>query len=378
MIKIAVIIGARPQFVKAVSVSRAIAEFNKKHNQAHFKIKEIIIHTGQHYDYNMNDIFFKELYLKEPNYNLNIGSHGQARQTALMLEGIEGVLKKENPDLVLVYGDTNSTLAGALAAKKLHILVAHIEAGLRSYNRLMPEEINRIVVDRISDILFCPSKIALENLAKEGIRNSSLRRFPRVFLVGDVMYDTTLFYLDIAKKRSNILNKLSLIPRGYYLATVHRAENTDNPTRLKSILENLNRIARNRAPVIFPVHPRTKKAIDSLNIKPRTEYLKMIKPVSYLDMLILEKNAKAILTDSGGVQKEAYFLDIPCVTLRGETEWVETIHSGFNVLTGTDRDRIEKALNRVIKLNLKLPQIYGNGEASIKIVQIIHSLLKNA
>lgn len=377
MLKIVSIIGARPQFIKAASVSRAIEEFNKKIKRPKSKLKEILVHTGQHYDYSMNDIFFRQLDLRQPDYNLNVGSHSQGKQTALMLERLEGVLKKEAPDLVLVYGDTNSTLAGALAAKKLHILLAHIEAGMRSYNMDMPEEVNRVIVDRISDVLFCPSRTAVNNLCSEGITNSASRRFPKVFLVGDVMYDALLFYFDIAKKKSAILRKLSLFPKSYYLATIHRAENTDNRRRLKSLLESLNDIAKNRAPVIFPVHPRTKKAISSLRIRALAKSLKMIEPVSYLDMLLLEKNAKTILTDSGGVQKESYFLKVPCVTLRDETEWQETVNGGFNILTGSDKEKIAETLNTIEKLNIKSVRFYGDGKASRRIIRIIKSMFVN-
>ncbi len=376
MLKIISIVGARPQFIKAASASRAIKEFNRKCVRADSKIRELIIHTGQHYDYNMNDIFFKELALKPPNYNLRVGSQSHGRQTAMMLERIEAVLKKETPDLVLVYGDTNSTLAGALVAKKLHLLTAHVEAGLRSYNMNMPEEINRVVVDRISDILFCPSKTAVRNLYLEGITNSTSNEFPKVFLVGDVMYDAILFYLDVAKRRSDILQRLTITPKNYYLATIHRAENTDNAERLKSILKNLDYIAENKAPVVFPIHPRTKVILKMLKFKPRSKSFRIIKPVSYLNMLALERNAKTILTDSGGVQKEAYFLGVPCVTLRNETEWVETVDSGINILAGSDGHKILKALNRISKLNIKRSKAYGHGNASTKIIQIINALFK--
>lgn len=373
MLKIISVVGARPQFIKAAAISRAINEFNRKRKRSSLRIKEAIVHTGQHYDYNMNDIFFEELKLKQPDFNLNVGSYSQGKQTALMLERIENVFKKEMPDLVIVYGDTNSTLAGALAAKKLHILLAHIEAGLRSYNMNMSEEINRVIVDRISDIFFCPSKTAVRNLFWEGIKDSQSNGFPKVFLVGDVMYDSILFYLSVAKARSNILKKLSLKPKNYYLATIHRAENTDDLSRLRSILESLYDIAQKSALVIFPVHPRTKKAISLLKIKRFTNALRIIEPVSYLDMLMLEKNAKAILTDSGGVQKEAYFLRVPCITLRDETEWVETVDSGLNVLTGTDKEKIEEALNRFETLKPKQLKPYGDGKASKRIVDIITS-----
>lgn len=375
MLKIISIVGARPQFIKAASVSRAIKEFNRNCNRAGSRIKEIIVHTGQHYDYNMNDVFFKELKLKEPDYNLNVGSHSQGKQTALMLERVEAVLKSETPDLIIVYGDTNSTLAGALAAKKLHILTAHVEAGLRSYDMDMPEELNRVMVDRISDILFCPSKTAVKNLFLEGIKDSNLNSFPKVFLVGDVMYDSILFYLDIAKRRADILKGLSLTPKNYYLATIHRAENTDNRGRLKSILESLDGLAKHGACVVFPVHPRTRKAIDSFNINLLTRSLKIIDPVSYLDMLMLEKNARAILTDSGGVQKEAYFLKVPCITLRDESEWVETVDSGFNILSGADKNKINKALKKTRTLKTRQLKPYGDGKASKRIIDIIRSII---
>lgn len=376
MRKVISIVGARPQFIKATSISKAIREFNKTCRSPKVRIKELVIHTGQHYDYGMSGVFFKELKIKRPDYNLGVGSRSHGAQTAMMLDRIENVLKKESPDLILVYGDTNSTLAGALAAKKLNMSVAHIEAGLRSYDMDMPEEINRVVVDRISDILFCPCKNAVRNLRLEGMDSSKLLKFPRVFEVGDVMYDAILFYLDAARKCSRILRRLSLIPKGYYLATVHRAKNTNNRVRLAAILKGLNNVAKNGLPVIFPVHPRTRKAISSLIIKSFTGDLKMVYPVSYLDMLILEANAKAVFTDSGGVQKEAYFLNVPCITLRDETEWVETVNSKYNVLVGADAKRITEALDKIKRLRGKAPKVYGDGRASKKIIQIINSFLR--
>lgn len=363
MLKIASIMGARPQFIKAAPVSKAISKYHK--------IKEIIIHTGQHYDYNMNDIFFQELGLRRPDYNLNVGSHSQVKQIALILERIEKVLSRERPHLVLVYGDTNSTLAAALAARKLNILTAHIEAGLRSYNMSIPEEVNRVITDRISDILFCPSQTAARNLSLEGIVNSGRASFPKVFIVGDVMYDAILFYIDVAKSHSDILNKLSLVPQGYYLATVHRQENTDNPERLKRILESLECIARDSAPVIFPVHPRTAKAMRYFKFNSFKDRLKFIPPVSYLDMLMLTKNALVILTDSGGLQKEAYLLDVPCVTLRRETEWVETLDDGANVLADADKNKIKKAINKIRPKFNHRRNVYGDGRAAEKIAKII-------
>lgn len=374
MRKILSIVGARPQFVKAVCISRAIKNFNKSCRNKKFQINEVLLHTDQHYDYNMSGIFFKELALKKPNYHLNVGSHSQGKQVACMLEGIEAVLKKERPDIAVVYGDTNSTLAGALAGRRFGILIAHVEAGLRSYNRTMPEEINRVVTDRLSDILFCPSKTSVENLKAEGIINNP-KAYPRVHDTGDIMYDALLLHLGVAEKYSKILSDLSLKPLTYYLATIHRAENTDNPKRLCSILKGLNAIAKNKGPVVFPVHPRTKKAIASLGTKKITDSIMLINPVSYMDILTLEKNARAILTDSGGMQKEAYFLKVGCVTLRNETEWLETLFGGCNILAGADSVGICNALEKILHGKRIYRHIYGDGRAAEKMVSIINSIL---
>jgi len=373
-LNIVTVVGARPQFIKAGAVSRAIWAFNKEHSKR--QIREILIHSGQHYDYMMDRVFFKELELPEPDYHLGVGSGSHGRQTGMMLEKIEPILQKENPKVVMVYGDTNSTLAGALAAIKLHIPVAHVEAGLRSYNRDMPEEINRIVTDHLSTFLFCPTTQALRNLQKEGIRegnSSTVRR------VGDVMYDSILYYSEVAETRSTILKDLNLgtpnselDPPNYFLATLHRAENTDNSQRLKSILRALDEIGRD-TPVILPLHPRTKKMMRVYHLLSSSPRVRLIDPVSYLNMLTLEKNAKAILTDSGGVQKEAYWFRVPCFTLRNETEWVETVVSGWNVLVGTGTQRILKELRRVKRRrrSLERNKIFGDGKASRKIVHIV-------
>lgn len=371
MIKMVTVTGARPQFIKSAAVSRAIAEYNKKNSKKCDVIAEKIIHTGQHYDYLMDGVFFDELRLKKPDYNLRIGSHAHGKQTGLMLEGIERILTEESPDCVLVYGDTNSTLAGALAAKKMNIPVAHVEAGLRSYDMSMPEEINRVLVDKISDILFCPSERAIKNLLSEGITHKYPKKFPGVFLVGDVMYDALLFYLHIAKKKSGILKKESLKRQEYYLLTTHRAENTDNKGRLKEILTTLNEIAREGTPVIFPAHPRTAKLIPALNIKAVSKALKILPPVAYFDMLTLEANAKAIITDSGGIQKEAYFLKVPCITLRETTEWIETVEAGYNCIVGTDGNKIKKAVRGIGKTTYTRDNCYGNGTAGLKIAGIL-------
>ena len=378
--KIVTIVGARPQFIKAGAVNRAIEELNKRRK----RIREIWVHTGQHYDYLMDKVFFEELKLPKPDYHLGVGSGSHAKQTGLILERIEVVLQEEKPEVVMVYGDTNSTLAGALAAAKLNIPVAHVEAGLRSYNRTMPEEMNRLVTDHLSTLLFCPSDQAVRNLLKEGIKNGEGRIVKKI---GDVMYDSMLYYSKLAEKRSTILKELGFsTPNSaraihesplhrtpnYYLATLHRAENTDNPKRLKSILKALNEIGRN-APAVLPLHPRTKKMMKVYHLFSGFKNIKFIEPVSYFDMLKLEKNAKAILTDSGGIQKEAYWLRVPCFTLREETEWVETIGSGWNVLTGTEVKRILREVGHLEKRR-KYPKgrkIYGDGEASQKIVQIL-------
>ena len=385
--KIVTIVGARPQFIKAASVSRAIQAFNEKGSltdrlSSKKKIREIFVHTGQHYDDLLDRVFFEELELPKPDYHLGVGSGSHARQTGVMMERIETVLEREKPEIVVVYGDTNSTLAGALAAAKLNIPVAHVEAGLRSYKRTMPEEINRLLTDHLSTLLFCPTAQAVRNLLKEGIKNGKTTIVKKV---GDVMYDSILYYSKSAEERSTILKDLGLFPYSdlpnphsairipnYYLATLHRAENTDDPRRLKSILRALSEIGK-KLPVVLPLHPRTRKMIKDYDLFPKSKGIRLIEPVSYLNMLNLEKNAKAILTDSGGVQKEAYWLKVPCFTLREETEWVETVRSGWNVLVGTRVKRILEEMNQVERRKRikKGVSIFGNCRASEKIVQIL-------
>jgi UDP-GlcNAc3NAcA epimerase len=365
MIKILTIVGARPQFIKAAPVSRAILEHNKTTAKKD-RLQEIILHSGQHFDKNMSEVFFNELNIPAPQYNLGVqgGSHGA--MTGRMLEKIEAVLLKENPDLVIVYGDTNTTLAGALAASKLNIKIAHIEAGLRSWNRQMPEEINRILTDHLSDILFCPTFQAVENLKNEGIKKN-------VFHTGDVMFDAALQAADLADKHNLILKTTGLVPGAYFLATLHRAENTDNQTRLRSILSALNQLSLQKS-VVLPVHPRTIKKIKTFGLESLTANLKMIDPVSFLEMVALEKSATLILTDSGGVQKEAYFHGIPCITLRDETEWTETVEKGWNVLAGCDVDRILEAAK---KRSQGTPILeYGIGTAAPKIVLYINRVIE--
>jgi UDP-GlcNAc3NAcA epimerase len=364
------VVGARPQIIKAAAVSRAIVEHNKK-NPDH-KIIEIIVHTGQHYDRNMSQVFFEELDIPEPNYNLGVGSGSHGQQTSKMLAKIEAVLLKGKPDCCLVYGDTNSTLAGALAAAKLHIPVAHVEAGLRSFNRRMPEEINRVVTDHVSELLFCPTQTSVENLVKEGISAG-------VYQVGDVMYDCILFYTKKTKPiEQEILERLEIQSKSYYLATVHRAENTDNGARLTGIFEALNEIAATDCPVVLPLHPRTAKYARNHGLE-FANCVKVIQPVSYLEMVVLENNARLILTDSGGVQKEAYWLSVPCITLRDETEWVETVESGWNTLAGADKCRIIDSVRRYHAQPDENPEsIYGSGNAAKQICNILHWLQTKA
>ncbi|HOG45002.1 MAG TPA: UDP-N-acetylglucosamine 2-epimerase (non-hydrolyzing) [Anaerolineae bacterium] len=349
--KVLTVVGARPQFIKAAPVSKALWEAGHH---------EYLVHTGQHYDYGMSQVFFDELGIPEPDANLAVGSGPHGWQTARMLEGIERRLLEERPDWVLVYGDTNSTLAGALAACKLHVPLGHIEAGLRSFNREMPEEHNRVLTDHCSDLLFCPTQTAVANLSREGISVG-------VHLVGDTMYDAVLQFAEVARRRSTILEDLGLAPKGYLLATVHRPLNTDNPVNLRSILSALEEIDE---PVVFPVHPRTRQRIAELGDDVRASarhHVRMIEPLGYLDMLSLEQQARLILTDSGGMQKEAYFFGIPCITLRAETEWVETVDAGWNVLVGANKDEIVRCA-RVDTPPGSPPAAFGSGRASQEIV----------
>jgi UDP-GlcNAc3NAcA epimerase len=329
MIKIVTVVGARPQFIKAAAITRLIREEFKD------QIIEIMVHTGQHFDKNMSSIFFEELEIPEPKYNLEISGGQHGAMTGRMLEAIEDVLLVEKPDWVLIYGDTNSTLAGAIAASKLHIPVAHVEAGLRSFNIRMPEEINRIIADRISNLLLCPTKTSVENLRKEALSASA-------HLVGDVMYDVSLFYQKRALERSVILQKMGLSDGKYVLTTCHRAENTDDLERLKNIVDALAKIAEN-IPVVFPIHPRTRKFLEKYQLQDVLKKVMLVDPLPYLDMVRLEQSAKVILTDSGGVQKEAFFYGVPCVTMRDETEWIETVDTGWNTLTGADTEAIIQA-----------------------------------
>ena len=361
--RVVTVVGARPQFVKAATISRAIARWNQDH--ADSPIEESIVHTGQHYDENMSRVFFDELQIPPPEVNLEIGSASHGRQTGRMLESLERVMVEGQPDLVLIYGDTNSTLAGALAAVKLHIPVAHVEAGLRSFNRRMPEEINRVVADHVSALLLCPSDLAVENLRSEGLTEG-------VHQVGDVMYDSVLYNRELSRGKSDVLKRLNLQPKGFYLATIHRAENTDDPARLGSILAALRQIDR---PIVLPLHPRTKNTLGS-HLAEEMGKVIVTDPVPYLDMLTLEDNASLILTDSGGVQKEAYFFGVPCVTLRDETEWVELVETGWNQVVGADPKMISDAIGAFEARNAQLPPgrsktLYGDGHAAQSIVELL-------
>ena len=364
--KIVSIIGARPQMVKAAAVSRTIIEHKKE--QPDRAIVEIIVHTGQHYDDNMSQVFFEELGIPEPDYNLGVGSGPHGEQTGKMLQKIEAVLIKEGPDCCLVYGDTNSTLAGAMAAAKLHVCVAHVEAGLRSFNRKMPEEINRVVTDHISELLFCPTETSVDNLSKEGISAG-------VHQVGDVMFDCIRFYAKRAKTvEKKTLKGLDIRPKSYYLATVHRAENTDDSARLTHIFQALDEIATTDCPVVLPLHPRTVKYAQKHGLE-FSNGVRVIQPVSYLEMVVLESNARLILTDSGGVQKEAYWFSVPCITLRDETEWVETVESGWNILAGADRQRIINGVKHSYRARDISPEsVYGNGDAAKQICKILQGV----
>jgi len=354
--KIATIVGARPQFIKAAALSR---ELRKSH-------REVLIHTGQHYDYQMSGIFFDGLELAAPDINLEVGSGAHGAQTGAMLSGIEEVLVKEKPDWVLVYGDTNSTLAGALAASKLHIPVVHVEAGLRSFNRRMPEEINRVVADHLSDLLFCPSDTAVANLAAEGITG-------KAHLVGDVMLDVLNWASERAEKKGTaLLGQYGVKQRQYLLATVHRSENTDDPSRLTNILEAFNSIGED---VVFPVHPRTRKMLGGA--KKLGSHVRLLEPLSYFDMVTLSRSARLILTDSGGLQKEAYWLGVPCVTLRDETEWVETVSSGWNTLTGSDKNKIVQAVRNFAPPSARAP-LYGDGCVAARCVDLLETGSKNS
>ena len=355
-LKIITVVGARPQFVKAAALSPAFVKSRE--------INELIVHTGQHFDANMSDVFFQELLIPAPHINLGIGGGTHGQNTGRMIESIEAVLLAERPDCVLVFGDTDSTLAAAVATSKLGIMLAHVEAGLRSFRRSMPEEINRVLTDHVADVLYAPSKVAIDNLGREGIKDK------KIVNSGDVMYDVIKRFTALAESRSVILQNLSLAPGTYNFMTMHRKENTDDPEVLASIV---NGLSASGLPIIFPVHPRTEKRFEEFGIR-LPQCVRPIKPLGYLDVLMLQSNANLVLTDSGGVQKEAYFLGRPCITLRDETEWVELVECGANVLAGSDSRLLADLLQRNYS-SLQVSNLYGNGHAAELIVADLFSRL---
>ena len=370
MIKIVTIIGARPQIIKAAALSRAIKQHYSK------SIQEIIVHTGQHYDENMSQVFFTELGIPAPHYNLNAGSGSHGKQTAAMIVGIEEILLSEKPQGIVLYGDTNSTLAGAIAASKIHIPVVHIEAGLRSFNKAMPEEINRIMCDHVSTLLFSPTKTGFVNLQKEGFRMDNEKPYtadnPKIYHSGDVMYDNSLFFSGMAEQKSDILRKHQLEGAPFILATIHRNNNTDEPVRLNALFRALNRISEDQEMnVVLPLHPRTAKLLQH-NLSPelyrqvtQNKRMKLIEPVSFLEMIALEKNCAIVMTDSGGVQKEAFYFKKPCVILRPETEWIELVICGSAIIADADETRILEAYDTLTQnKDLTYPPFYGNGKAA--------------
>jgi len=384
MIKIITIIGARPQIIKASAISRAIREYYTN------AISEIIVHTGQHYDQNMSEVFFDELQIPKPDYNLNVGSGTHGNQTAEMIKGIETIIINEKPNCIILYGDTNSTLAGAIAASKLHCPIVHIEAGLRSFNKTMPEEINRIMCDHCATLLFSPTKTGYNNLVKEGFKTNNISPFtadnPMIYHCGDIMFDNTLFFSKIASQKSDILHKININKSNYILSTIHRDNNTDNPERLSSILKAMMDIAdKFNIDFIIPLHPRTAKLLDknlhseSYSRLVSNRHLKIIEPVSFLDMIQLEQHSKMIITDSGGVQKEAYFLKKPCVILRPQTEWVELVEHGSSIIADADYNKITKAVEKLLcKDDISFPSIFGDGKASKFICgEILNTFTKN-
>lgn len=385
MIRILTIIGARPQIIKAAAISRAISSCFAE------QIEEVILHTGQHYDTNMSAVFFDELGIPQPQYNLQVGSGTHAAQTARIMEGVEQVLidaQKENQpfDGILVYGDTNSTLAAAVAAAKIHIPVFHVEAGLRSFNMSMPEEVNRIVCDQLSSILFTPTYTGLRNLEQEGFTIDGIKQRTRfanskrqcVMLSGDVMYDNSLYFSKIADDKCDIIERLELTNRGFVLATIHRPANTDNPAKLQSIFTALLDIAdRDQIDIVLPLHPRTRKML-SIQLTPElmtrietNNHMRIIEPASFFEIIRLEKNARIVMTDSGGVQKEAFFFQTPCVILRPETEWVEIVEAGAGIITDADYTRIMDAYDVLVGKEVIFPPLFGDGHASEKILKEI-------
>jgi len=382
MIKLLTIVGARPQIIKAAALSRAIK------NKFSDKIIEVIVHTGQHYDKDMSKIFFDQLEIPKPKYNLDIGSASHGKQTALMIQGIENILIKEKPNFLILYGDTNSTLAGAIAASKIYIPIAHIEAGLRSFNKKMPEEINRIMCDHASTLLFTPTITGYNNLITEGFKPNSKPPFtndnPYICHCGDIMYDNSLYFSEIADKKSDILQKNNLSDNNYLLVTIHRDNNTDIPERLNAIFNALNNISENdNIKIIMPLHPRTAKLLtknlsaDLYNSIKKNPLFKIFAPVSFFDMIVLEKNAEMIFTDSGGVQKEAFFFKKPCIIIRSETEWTEIVENKTAIIANANQGKIVKAYKYFKNLtNLSYPSIFGDANAAEFICNEIYKCCK--
>ena len=380
MIRLLTIIGARPQIIKAAAISRAIRE------KFAGQVEEHILHTGQHYDANMSEVFFRELGIPEPDYNLHVGSGSHGVQTARIIEGIEAVLTEQHYDGVIVYGDTNSTLAAAVAASKIHVPVFHVEAGLRSFNMSMPEEINRIVCDQLSSVLFTPTLTGLRNLEAEGFSSIKSRvRFAngkgqKIVLSGDVMYDNSMYFSAMADVQSDIIERLGLKSRQFVLATIHRPANTDNEENLRSIFRALNDIADKGMDVVLPLHPRTRARLNELKNEGMKELMservRIIEPASFFEIIRLEKNAAVVMTDSGGVQKEAFFYGTPCVILRPETEWVEIVEAGAGIIADADYDRIMAAYEAMVNKPVAFPALFGDGKAGEKIVKEIINYLK--
>ncbi len=370
MIKIVTIIGARPQIIKAAALSRAIQ------NKFSTAIKEIIVHTGQHYDANMSQVFFDELGIPAPDYNLNAGSGSHGKQTGLMIQGIEEILLKEKPNAIVLYGDTNSTLAGAIAASKIHVPVVHIEAGLRSFSKAMPEEVNRILCDHVSTLLFSPTATGFENLLREGFAKDPTAPFtadnPKIYHCGDVMYDNSLYFSQVSDTKTNILEKFGLQKNNFILATIHRNNNTDEPERLNALFKSLYDISiEYQLEVVLPLHPRTAKLLGN-NLEPKlykkvssTPGFKITEPASFLEMVAFEKHCRLVMTDSGGVQKEAFYFEKPCVILRPETEWVELVNCGTAIVADADEQRIKTAFETLVsKTDLRFPKLYGDGHSA--------------
>ena len=377
--KIVTIVGARPQIIKAAAISRAVAK--------NPSIKEVIVHTGQHYDHNMSEVFFSELGIPKPDINLNVGSGSHGKQTAIMIEKIEQVLVDHAPNAVLVYGDTNSTLATAIAAAKIHVPIVHVEAGLRSFNKKMPEEINRIMCDHASTLLFSPTSTGLMNLVNEGFNTDNGEKtnidHPKVYHCGDVMYDNSIYFSQLSDQKSSLIKQLGVEENEFILSTVHRNDNTDNLENLSSIFHSFIEIGNKfKIPIILPLHPRTSKMMDKLlsdQLKEeiqKSEYIRIIPPASFLDIIALEKNCRMVITDSGGVQKEAYFFKKPCVILRPQTEWVEIVETGSAVITDANKNKICNAVSEFFsKKELNFPPVFGDGKAAEFIVnEIVNEL----